>query len=160
MPITIIAKPTLQNLKYVIYNHKKLQLEKCKNHLLCKKITGFFFKLSNIDIVISPRIQYWLGHNLCFMFRLCLSLLLQRSSRLHRCKCQKRFCCACWSTPTSSRSWNTMRRTSGRQSTTSSTGTSPWIISSSYCRCVDTMSYKVMSNIGPTTGLVCVWSDL
>lgn len=32
-----------------------------------------------------------------------------------------------------------MRRTSGRQSTTSSTGTSPWIISSSYCRYVGTV---------------------
>lgn len=36
-----------------------------------------------------------------------------------------------------------MIRTSGHQSTTSSTGTNLWIISSSSCRCVDTTSFKV-----------------
>lgn len=80
---------------------------------------------------------------------LCLSL--QRSSHSHQCKCQRRFCCACWSTPTSSRTWNMTRRTSGQQSTTSSTGTSRWIISSSFCRCVDVP--KELKNQDPEPGL-------
>lgn len=89
-----------------------------------------FFLNTNLKILCNMKIstvQHWLLPSPC----------LQRWRCLLHLTYQKRFCCACWSIPMSSRSWCTMRRTGTRAVTTSSTGTRRWIISSSFCRCVD-----------------------
>lgn len=80
-----------------------------------------------------------------FCLSLCLSL--QRWSHSHQCRCLKRFCSACWSIQMSSRSWNMMKRTSGHQNTTSSTGTNLWIISSSFFRCATSFRCKEKDTI-------------
>lgn len=94
------------------------------------KIKEIYFKHQSKNIMYRnikiSTVQHWLLPSPC----------LQRWRCFLHLTYQKRFCCACWSIPMSSRSWYTMRRTGTRAVTTSSTGIRRWIISSSFYRCV------------------------